>query len=498
MTLKRMLPVLLLGIVLWIQSASMPCLGQEPNPLKDTIARSWWNYGPLGFRFDGLGNPVLHGNNGGQYRSYDHLALFALWDDAVLQALDLDPSVVQEIKAILTEVADQISAGQRVLPDMERGMDGSRESNSRSDALTQVCDEIKGRLTKSQIDRWDQLIIREWIQNMGWRYVLQKPEVRNWLDLDPGECERLDKTYQSLQKEIREEVKELEGIARNRLLGILPPSARRNVETVFENENQLIEPELDLLISNLGLVQEMAADVPASKLNGDRKQRDAVALGRLLVASEPVFSRRRVGHWDIHRFPYDRIPDFDLASELLMKRSVQQYLELTPDQITALNHAFLDKRKIGQNFQQGLVDEATGIVAAELQEPAIRRMLNVLLPHQKREMTRIVLIRQIRMIGLPQLMLDGRITGDALDARQREKLIQTAAALHDKLTQRRAQLIERVEDEILDALNHTHRKKLKRHIGAPAPFFGPSIDLLRIQLELASDEDIDEATSQFH
>ena len=359
--------------------------------------------------------------------------------------------------------------------------------SSRGRLFEPLNDAIRERLSNEQKERWDQLIVREWIENLGWPHILNQTVVKTWLKLDDDQVDRILKVAESLREEIRQETSDLEQKVYTKLLGAVSTTARRDIEKLIKLHRELAEPELDLLILHLATVSSMAhqQSAPDQGQKGRIRRDNPLVLGRALIASEPSLEPSRVGKWRIVRFPIDQIAYYDLVTDkLLFTKQVQQELLLLPYQTKKLNQLHLKKSAIVNKAYKGIVDSTTELMVGELQEPTTQEMLEVLLPHQEKALVEIILRRQIRMIGLPLLVLDGRFSSSPLEEKNRKEIVRRAAKLHEELKSARIRIANKVEKRFKKVLTGSQRRKLSSLIGQPIPFFVPSLDRIRLQLEM--------------
>lgn len=496
--------------------------------IRDAAAVYCRDLGYVTMRFDRLGNPRVALRSGYEFGTGEWVRLQVLWSEEGQEALGL----VEQQEAAMKKLAAAFQVAVRKLP---TSVDTKDESGRRRTAseLERLEAEVRRRHVAVQTSYWqearrvlrphqrrrlDQLVVRYFIRQYGWLHALTHGPISRSLDISRPVRSRIVERARALHQEIEAEALKEEKRVRDKLLGVLPQEKRRKIIALLEPPLRNRRSAIDWLIWNLEDFAEAFGDldgknparetreggqatkVGAGPQTGEKASDKAAspkdpfpARGLDLAIADPGRSDVRIALVPIARRQVTVLEaraspmTWDFLTLMLLSAPVQEELELVDFQKRTIHEKYGEAvelirknfAKFSREFDASLAIE----MVAEQQEPARRAMLDVLLPHQKRHLARIILLRQIRLNGLPQTLVRGHIRNmDPLTSAEIDALQERAARAAGLLRQKRIDWEKRVESELTAQLDAEQRVLLKRLIGPPLSGDGAWLSLTLGQL----------------
>lgn len=440
--------------------------------IAEVSSRYYVELGTISVQYDSLGNPFVELYPGPDFASpASQRVLLLLTKDCQreLGLSEVQMAQLDVLEAATTKAVTRIS--------QQFGDKGDDIGHLYAPIYQDAWKTARGILRPHQQERLNQLLARTFICQYGWYQALSRPPFKEILEISSMQRSRIASEAKRLLSEIRSEALKAEEEAVSDMLAVLSADKRRTVKELLNPPLRNSRPAIDLLIRNLERFSGELANKDAPAVDRERPPSRS-GLGLKLAISRAdqgrlIWFLRPVARRSAHLSPSHTLP---MASTfpvmMLMSEAVQEELELAEFQKKTLEKQLVKAGEVWKSNYSALTrdfghDAATETIR-KLQETFYRTMIDELLPHQKKRLARIILLRQVRLNGLAQVLAQRNLPQvPPLTAREIESLRKVAARLAVRLRQQRVEWEERVERRLLGQLDSEQRAVLKKLIGPP-------------------------------
>ncbi len=473
------LAVLTMAVAVFIVGARR-CDGQRKEKssfrrVAEEAARYEREFGIVTVCFDGIGNPFVELLPCRDYVTPEDIALGVLFSTDGHDALECtnDQNVRLEqlrvaLKARLTRITSR-------LDDDEEAEETGKRYGATCEAAWRDARRV---LLAHQVKRVEQLVVRYFIRQYGWAHALSYGPLGKVLGVTRAQRARIKSIARELHAEIDAEALKSERRAIEELLGAVAVEKRRKVAALLDPPLRRARSAVDVFIFRLEGFSGVAPEGrTAQLLNGKAGNPKGFSRGLSLAVTAPVGATivmrlSPVSRRSIRVMPLNIAPvTGDFLTRMLMSPVVQEELELVDYQKDFISDKYFESHKLMGTTLGVLTKQVRGDIAvqmvADLQEPIRRKMLETLLPHQRKKLGRIIVQRQIRINGLPQMVAGGYVRGVRVTPRERESMRKVAAKWASTLQRQRAEWEARVEKRLCSVLDSAQREALDRLIGPP-------------------------------
>ncbi len=455
--------------------------------IAEVSSRYFVELGTISVQYDGLGNPFVELYPGPDFASPTSQRVLLLLTKDCQRELRLTEAQMAQLDVLETATTKAVSRISQQFGG--KGDDiGHLYAPIYQDAWKTACEILRPH----QQQRLHQLLARSFIRQYGWYQTLSRPPFKEILEISSMQRSRIASEAKRLLSEIRSEALKAEEEAVSDMLAVLSADKRRTVKELLNPPLRIRRPAIDLLIRNLERFSGEPANKDAPKLGKERApSRSGLGLklaisradqGRIILYLQPVARR------SAHLFPSHTLP---MASTfpvmMLMSEAVQEELELADFQKKKLVEQLVKAGDVWKSNYSALTrdfghDAATETIQ-KLQETFYQTMIDELLPHQRKRLARIILLRQVRLNGLAQVLAQRNLPQvPALTAGEVESLRKVAERLAVELRQKRVEWEERVERRLLGQLDSRQRSAVKKLIGPPLSYDSSWLSLTLAQL----------------